>query len=189
MIRVAMMPVNLHFCIVSALLPGIDHLLFCKFGAFAQAVQVNDESVPLNGQDIEIQGPWCRGFQHITGLVKDRGMTRAFKLLSFSNPGNSTAQVGASFGKCKKSAVVQAAEIEMSPSDIGDGSRREIGNSTGIKQGLFFRCVCLSSGEKIEHRTCQHLEQGSNAQAYPDSGEKISPRSTLITLRPTAAIA
>ena len=73
----------------------ICNLLSTKLAAFDQFVGIHFNDIVLNENLIYIQSPRRRGADDISGDIKGRCMTGAFKLVLFFNPGDRAPEMGA----------------------------------------------------------------------------------------------
>jgi len=88
-------------------------LLRSKACSFDGLADIDPDHIMLKTDGIEIQGSRCRRLDHIAGVVKDRGMTGAFKLIAFSYPGDSAAEMGALSGNGKEPAILKSTQVAV----------------------------------------------------------------------------
>ena len=67
-------------------------------------------------------------------------MAGAFKLISFSDPGNSTAKMGAFSGNSQKASITQVTEIEVSPGYEADRAGREVTELANLDNLILICC-------------------------------------------------
>lgn len=139
-IRVAIMPAIFHRCITLAASLRMGQLLSVEGGASDGFTDVDCDLIAFKADGIDVQRSWCRRFEYPAGDVKHRGMAGAFKLFSFSDPGDSAAKMGAFSGNSQKATIVQVTEVEVSMGYECDRTGREVTELANLDNLILVCC-------------------------------------------------
>ena len=121
-----MMPMSFHLLMGSGHFLWKAQLISRKAFPSDGTTDVDRNYVMFKTDGIQIKSPWCRRLNHITGVVKDRGMAGAFKLFTFGNPWYCAAKVGTFSGNGEHTAIGESADVAVSGLNQGHSAWEKV---------------------------------------------------------------